>query len=794
MATTQSADSQKTTGETSNTSPASTSSPKKSSKIPMLLIIGCGCILVCCIVAAIAAGIFYYIKNKDKNGDVYNKSPFVDVIKPSSSPSFAVAENSVTLSGISSDDNQVKKVEWKVDGGSSGTASGTKEWKIESISLKEGDNKITITAYDDSNNKGEDKITVTYNEDVIFIKEPKLSQDSIFKDDPAAAITIRANIKSKSGKPISSVKLFQVDSDDQITQELGTMLDNGNTINGDDVPGDGNYAYISDFQSSSSEAIRLRIEAKVQDSSKTGQSGIFKIVVVDHISQQTQDQIDELNQQVQNLMNQLNQQNQQSIASQVLTTVQNNPNVANSGMSPNGNGVWWIYENTCIPGGVLISPPNTKGSTQQTLANSFANSLLTSPVNAQGGESKVMNTKAIYLGPYLSDFGETDDYYGAWQTIKQSVCPQCQTVEKSNSEVTVEDFKNLDQYGIVVVSSHGDSWYGGLSGNDVCAEGLAQTQVIIYTNQDLTNENMATYEADLMARRLAVGYNNKLIILPKYIEQYNSSFPNSLVYIATCRSTFNNTMAAAFLGKGAGVYYGFDDYVLSSYCKSAGNELFNNFLIQGQNAQTAFSNATSVAGSSDGNGADFNMIGGESLIMGGKDFENVGFESGDMSGWGGLGDQRIITSLGSIQPTQGSFMAIISTGLGSVNESDSNISQEVCYGKSGGTLKFDYNLVSEEPTEWLNSSYDDRLEATVTINGTPTVILNKGVNDSSWNPVSGINFSGGDDTTFITGWQTASFSLASVTPGAKLMVNFRVFDKGDSDYDTAALIDNIRIE
>jgi hypothetical protein len=181
--------------------------------------------------------------------------------------------------------------------------------------------------------------------------------------------------------------------------------------------------------------------------------------------------------------------------------------------------------------------------------------------------------------------------------------------------------------------------------------------------------------------------------------------------------------------------------------------------------------------------------------MGGGDFNNVGFETGNLSNWAPNGDSRIITSLGPLSPTEGSFMAIISTGLGAASGSNSMISQSICYGKAGGTLKFDYDLISEEPMEYLNSEYDDRMDVFLVIDGQERKILSKGVNDSAWLPTPiAIDFAGGDSTTYHTGWQTASIQLTDVTSGAQLVLRFNVTDIGDSSYDTAAIIDNIRVE
>ena len=139
-------------------------------------------------------------------------------------------------------------------------------------------------------------------------------------------------------------------------------------------------------------------------------------------------------------------------------------------------------------------------------------------------------------------------------------------------------------------------------------------------------------------------------------------------------------------------------------------------------------------------------------------------------------------------------MAIISTGLGSVNQSNSALIQKIC--STEGTLKisFKYNVISEEPLEYFGSVYDDNFIMTVTINGKKTVLVQKTINNSKWKKISGIDFAGGDTTTFHTGWKTISKDLGKINPDDIIEFEFRVGDKGDSIYDTAALIDAVKLE
>ena len=83
---------------------------------------------------------------------------------------------------------------------------------------------------------------------------------------------------------------------------------------------------------------------------------------------------------------------------------------------------------------------------------------------------------------------------------------------------------------------------------------------------------------------------------------------------------------------------------------------------------------------------------------------------------------------------------------------------------------------------------------TVDINGNKTTVVEKRINNSSLTAIGGINFAGGDSTTFMTGWATQTFDLGEIKKDDKVLIEFRVGDKGDSIYDTAALIDDVKLE
>lgn len=323
--------------------------------------------------------------------------------------------------------------------------------------------------------------------------------------------------------------------------------------------------------------------------------------------------------------------------------------------------------------------------------------------------------------------------------------------------------------------------------------------MVTHTSQTVTTASRLYYLPDLLLNRLAIdARDNTLVVLPSFIKKYNGSFPNSVVFLSTCRSSYNFTMASAYLSKGAKAFLGFNEYVWADYAGKIGDELIKSFLEKGKTIGEAWAEATNIHGANDGDGggyvpAWYDIWGWTNLKMGGIELQNEGFEE-RLVGWNTEGDARVITSLGALKPQEGKRMGIISTGLGSVSDSNSAVTQTLCVTEGKLSISFKYNFVSEEPMEYYGSAYDDSFVATVYINGTATTLVRRSINNSSWHPIGGINFAGGDITTYYTGWATISKDLGNVKQGDIVKIDFRVGDRGDSAYDSAALVDAVKLE
>ena len=172
---------------------------------------------------------------------------------------------------------------------------------------------------------------------------------------------------------------------------------------------------------------------------------------------------------------------------------------------------------------------------------------------------------------------------------------------------------------------------------------------------------------------------------------------------------------------------------------------------------------------------------------------NGDFEYGNMIAWTVTGDGRTITGLGSQRPTQGTFMGIVSTGLG-YTENYGCISQQF-YVSNETKLTIKWNFLSEEFMEYVGSIYQDYLKVSIVDDAGEHQLLRINIDsfaaDYSLTHVSPeIVFDRGD--VYMTGWKTSTFDISGYQ-GKTVKLVIESGDVGDSQYDSATLLDEIAI-
>ena len=363
--------------------------------------------------------------------------------------------------------------------------------------------------------------------------------------------------------------------------------------------------------------------------------------------------------------------------------------------------------------------------------------------------------------------------------------------------VTVDDLKTaLLNKQIISLSGHGNVERFCLNGQDEAAN----------------TENNQKYETDLLKGRITKSYNYgaTYFITPEFFSFYYEpgSLNGSFIFSESCsfmgeNGAINELLATAFLKASTETIVAYHNSVEAGYSRDVMRSYFES-LMTGLTSAEALDAAVSEYGEHCYFGAYPVLRGNPNAILIGENIKNGDFEGYTQKsvsyplGWKYTGDVRVIEKLGSISPYN-SRMAFLSTGIGSMEEAyisgtqGSSISQVVRVG-GYSTLSFNYDVVSEEPEEWVGSIFNDKFEIQI-LDSNDNILSSEiieAVNTSTWYSVEGINFDGGDDTVYHTGWATKTIDISDYQ-NQIIHIRFLVYDVGDSIYDTATLLDNIAL-
>lgn len=719
----------------------------------------------------------------------------------------------------------------------SGSAAGVLDAAIidgvatfDTIPVDVGATQLTFEASDQLGETIQQDLLVIRNDNVVFFGPVQLSVPDALSTDIIDTQIVRVAVSPVAGA-ISTVEVVGTNN-----LMLGELFDDGNVANGDDIAGDGVFSGVFNLGQLAADTYEFTVLANTDDGLQ-GSSAPAELLVFDPLSMA---EIEATAASFNAAVASVDTGADQVVSESELAVVKDNlmgellstGGVSEVMLSDDQTAIIATFNNN-LSYALLFIDQEADGPVRQGLGSSanrrtaptprmmtraldyYDPSLFVAKGSTAASQSTsssleanvIGNNRAIGLGPFEFEFGGTDETNLVFPLIQASTTPTfTNTPVLQNAAVTVDDFRRFDEFGVSIVASHGSLYTGG--------------QVAVYTSQEATAELQMANQADLMAGRLFVsqGVNvqregilsiiwpsrtaDVFGVLPSFITRYNSNMPNSLVIFSICSGASNNTMANAFISSGAGAFLSYSDIVQTSFAGNTTRDIVSR-MIEGDTVSEALTFAQGQNGVNDGGSTPAEMIlrGNVDLVLETEGLLNGSFER-QLEFWeSNGGDVRVITGLSTAMPVDGNLLAIVSSGLGSITDSDARLSQTFRIPSDATTLSFTYNVVSEEPLEFIGSAFDDQFEVRLFPDPEApmsALLARETVNTSTWIPIPGTQadgglFDGGDGTPFQTGRQTVSADVTSFR-GMTVRLEFRVFDLGDSFFDTAALIDNVTLQ
>lgn len=399
--------------------------------------------------------------------------------------------------------------------------------------------------------------------------------------------------------------------------------------------------------------------------------------------------------------------------------------------------------------------------------------------------------KILYWAPFDTEWGDSDETESIKNIVEESEYSHNYDV-LSDAAADVESLKKLSEYGLIIFATHGIGGEWIVTGEKVSTnpkylKELSNNQISVYYDYDPSDN----------------GYESYYMVNDKwFLGNISNDLPNSIIINNSCESSKTDILWNAFKELGARTYYGNDGAITNQYATVKCSYIVSKLVLDREITGDVL-NASLDAYYN--NGAAL-VVRGQGNLSLSNSISNAGFENG-MLFWGTQGDCRVLNKLGNIKPTEGKYMGMISTGIGYTMQGGA-ITQRIHVPQEAKSMYFDWNFLSAEFLEYINSSYDDPFEIIVECGDdeqNKEVILRKSVNslaeDFKATKTSAgklicvspsIQLNSYNDI-WMTDWQTEIVDISKYS-GKTITLTFGVTNAADTQYPSAVLLDNIHLD
>ena len=760
----------------------------------------------------------------------------IKIIGPASTDSVAVQNSVVSINGLVA--GNAKTIDVTCSCGPSVQGSGSPFWGSAPLTLQQGDNDITVTATAPDGSTATDRIRVTYNPVFDFDGPPLARPASLWIGEQTTLfftipISLYPNFDPKS------VDLVQVDI---LGNELANwaMSDDGDFQNsGDEVPQDGVFSTDLSVTHPVAETLYFRVRVKVIPADGGAPFNAWSdIVTVDAVNHLSLSECEDIKGTVASAQNAFDQAylagGAEAAQEAALAKLQASGTVLASGKSSTGAGAWAYFGNGVLAA-VQGAEPGTRGG-----AVGGDGSGYTTVEQAASSQIPIQSRSVAVLSPFATAFSGLDETPGIAESLRSSSCPAFDVIEKQDAKADLGQFQHLNDHGISVIATHGDTLFRDLdpaikeryrwehegsqevlwTGQAVDCAALAQTKKTCDTKTpdacgpageciftDASNAAASGYcvdhtQVDLKMGRVVIGGDGRYAVTPSFFTHHavKKASPDSRVYVGACSSMWNGSLARELYGVGVKAIAGYSDTVSSSFAMDRGLDFFGNLIEQ----ELEVGPATVSLEDPDHEGTFFRLFGASNLTVNESDIINADFEKGSPIGWQITGDGRVISQFGAALPVLGKFMGIISTGMGYTVQTG-ELRQRFCVPSAKTKFTFYWRYYSEEFLEWCGSPYQDAFQATLAGEQGQLAAVDVKLDDlCPANQCIGCgsmdvgvvpsdqSFDQGD--VYNTQWQEAQLNISALAGQGPVTLKFFATDAGDAIYDTAILIDSIKFE
>ena len=634
-------------------------------------------------------------------------------------------------------------------------------------------------------------------------------------------ILVRLNAKSGVYFTDSLAKLIRVDNNNNEISVVGNLYDNGSLSSGDEIARDNIYSGKFIITQTSEGTVYYSAKGNV-NSGGTVSSKQTPAVQVSVYGSLNSGQVSVVLNTQKNAATQLNTylagnpNNIETATNQLKTWLESQPGVAS--VEKGDNTSMLIEYTNGLSGGMIISvegketrggietdtlsrnklvkiPADRQTSGENTFGNSFSRNY--EPDNNLSDPNAIGNRKVMVFAAYEGVW-TNDERPLIIARLNNAPCKEFEITSYVDNQANISALYNITQYGYIVFATHGSK------GKAILTAEIVDTNLAVYKE---------TYKALLQAKRISIFKNIKVnsaggvnviadvyAITNKFISALEGTFPNSVILNNSCASTQNPDLANAFIGKGAKTYYGYNKTVNGAFAKTIADSITKRLAITGLTTGNAYFAASDPQ---DPFAAFEKGTGNNNDLKYSTSITNGDFEEGNIFGWTKSGDGRVINRLGYLSANQGTFMGIISTGLGYTTTSGS-LSQCLKVENNQSTITLNWNFLSEEFLEYIHSPYQDFFKIKLKReNGTEVVLLSKTIDQIALAFGADTNHAGqlisvSPDIVFdvggvyMTGWQPVSFDITPYR-GQTIVIVFECGDVGDSIFDSAILIDAVKV-